>query len=110
MRRLSWIVTIPITLLVVSFALSNRETAELGLWPFDVTVSTPLFVAVLLPFLLGMALGGFVSWALSVPARRQARVRAGRVRALEAEAARLRAKLEAEKPAAESSASPPAIR
>lgn len=47
MRFLSWLVTLPIPVIVVIFALQNREQVELSFWPFDVEIAMPLsFLAV----------------------------------------------------------------
>ncbi len=52
--------------IVVDFALSNRETALIGFWPFIDGLALPVYLALLLPLLLGLALGwlaaGWRSW------------------------------------------------
>ena len=41
MRYLSWIITIPIALVIVSFAVSNRGPVDLALWPLPFEITVP---------------------------------------------------------------------
>jgi uncharacterized integral membrane protein len=72
-RRLSFIITLPITLAVLVFALSNRGPVGLTFWPFDVTIDLPIYLVVLGGLLLGFMLGGFIAWVAGGRVRRQAR-------------------------------------
>ena len=61
MRFLSWLITLPVPVLVMLFALQNREQVELTFWPFDVQIAMPLsFLAV------GLTAIGVVVGVLSV--------------------------------------------
>lgn len=62
-RHLSWLITLPLALLAVSFAVSNRESVELALWPLPFTMAAPLFALVLGIFVLGFVVGGLFAWA-----------------------------------------------
>ncbi|MFM2044070.1 MAG: hypothetical protein RLY86_2646 [Pseudomonadota bacterium] len=62
LRALSWLLTLPLALLVVSFAVSNRDSVALGLWPLPFTVALPAFVLVLGAFVIGFLGGGLVVW------------------------------------------------
>lgn len=62
MRYIAWIVTIPFALLLLSFAISNREVATLGLWPLPFRIDAPLYLVVLLPLLFGVIIGGLAVW------------------------------------------------
>ncbi len=80
MKFLAWFPRILITLIgvilaivVVSFALSNRQRVTLDLWPFELSLGLPLFLMVLLSFLIGFLAGGCVMWISSGAGRRQAR-------------------------------------
>lgn len=73
MRHVSWIITIPLAAVAISFAVSNRETVEVALWPFPATAQISVFIAVLLPALIGFLLGGIVVWLSGGPTRRRAR-------------------------------------
>ena len=72
-KRLSFIVTLPITLVILVFALSNREAVGLTIWPFDVAIDLPIYLLVLGSLLLGFLLGGFITWLTGRRVRRQAR-------------------------------------
>jgi uncharacterized integral membrane protein len=72
-KRLSFIVTLPITLVVLIFALSNREAVGLTFWPFDAIIDLPIYLVVLGGVLLGFLLGGLIAWLAGGRVRRQAR-------------------------------------
>lgn len=76
-RALGAIVTLPLTLLVVVFAISNRHAVAVGLWPFDGTVEMPLYLLALgvlvLGFLSGTAVSGMHTLAARIKARREAK-------------------------------------
>ena len=62
MKRLSVIITAPIAVIVVVFALTNRQIAEVNLWPFGIELATPLYRMVLLSMLVGFLVGAVVMW------------------------------------------------
>ena len=88
MRYLSLVVTIPVTVIVVVFAVNNRALMELDSWPLDGMVTVPVFVAVLAPFILGFLVGGMALWTSTAARRRQARRQRQQLKMLEAEKAR----------------------
>lgn len=92
MRYISWILTIPLTLIVVSFALSNRQPVTLSLWPLPFELQAPLYLAVLVAVLLAFLTGGLVAWLSGHRHRRLARRRALELQALSAELQQLRDK------------------
>ena len=73
MKRLSWIITIPVTLVVVVLALANREVATLRLWPLDLSVEMPMFLVILLALLAGFLIGAAIMWLSGGRYRRRAR-------------------------------------
>jgi uncharacterized integral membrane protein len=81
-RHFSWIVTIPMTVAVVVFALANRHDVVLYFWPFPWTRDLPLFVIVLCCLLIGFLLGAILAWMAGAPRRRRARQTAERARDL----------------------------
>ncbi len=85
MRYLSWIVTLPIALVAVLFAVSNRDGVTLSLWPLPFTLDAPLYLAALLALLAGFLAGGFVVWNSQRRHRRRARRESNRVLFLERE-------------------------
>jgi uncharacterized integral membrane protein len=60
MSRFAWIVTVPITVLIVLFAVSNRQGVTIDLFPFAVTLQAPLFVVVLVSLVLGVVCGAAI--------------------------------------------------
>ena len=85
MKFLSWLIGLPLAVLIVLFALSNRQGVAVGLWPFEEGVVLPVFLAVLLPLLAGFLLGFVTAGARGLKHRRNARIHAKRAAALERE-------------------------
>ena len=56
MKHLSWIITLPVTVLVLVFVLSNREPVQLDFWPLEMTMTAPLYLMLLLSVLFGFLL------------------------------------------------------
>jgi uncharacterized integral membrane protein len=74
-RALTALVTLPLTLVVIAFALSNRGLVPVGLWPFDEQVEMPIYLlglgALLLGFLAGAAMAGFGTLSARLRARQE---------------------------------------
>jgi putative membrane protein len=79
------IIALPILLLLVLFALSNAGPVQLALWPTDLSLQTPLSVAVLVAAGLFFLLGAIVASLGSFGSRGRARRAEKRVQALEEE-------------------------
>ena len=90
MRYVSWIITVPIILLIVLFALSNRETVTLALWPLPFVLDLPVYLAVLVPAAVGFVIGGSVAWASAARARKEVKRRRSQVAELSEEVVRAR--------------------
>lgn len=73
MKYISWIITLPVTVIVVIFAISNLNAIAVGFWPLEGTFSLPLYIAVLTTFLVGFVCGGVVLWFSAGKVRRRAR-------------------------------------
>ncbi len=98
MRILSWLITIPVALIAISFTLTNREPVTLGLWPLPFEISVPVFLVGLMGILLGFLAGGFIAWANQHRNRTRARREARRAERLEQElAAERKARAEADR-------------
>ncbi|HZT50544.1 MAG TPA: lipopolysaccharide assembly protein LapA domain-containing protein [Stellaceae bacterium] len=98
MRLIHWVVTLPVAVVAVLFAVSNRDGVSVTLWPFPVRLDAPLYLVVLLALLLGFLVGELVAWINAGRARRLARERARRIEALERELAATQARLPASPP------------
>ena len=80
-----WFIFLPLAILVVLFMLSNPQSIELRLWPFDLAWTASAAIAVLSIAAVAFLLGSLIAWAAAVPARRRGRAADRRVAALEAE-------------------------
>lgn len=83
MKLFHWLVTAPLTLILVVFAVANREPITLTFWPLPFTLETRLFVVVLLTLLAGFLIGELVAWINGRSWRREARRNAHRIEVLE---------------------------
>jgi uncharacterized integral membrane protein len=73
MRRFAWIVTLPVSVIVIVFAVMNRQPVELDVWPLPWNVSAPLFLLTLGLVLFGFLLGVVVMWFTGGKQRRRLR-------------------------------------
>lgn len=75
MRWLSLLITLPLTLVCLTFAVANRQAVAIDLWPFALAVQTPAFVLVLGTLFLGLICGAglmalpLAGWRLKARAR-----------------------------------------
>jgi uncharacterized integral membrane protein len=91
-KLIHWLVTAPLALVLVVFAVSNRDEVTVTLWPAPrFEMQTQMFLVVLMALFAGFIIGGFVVWIGSLRRRREARQQARRVEMLEREMAGLRA-------------------
>lgn len=93
-RILTWIVAVPIGIVVVALSVANRRPVTVVLDPFRpenpaVAVAVPLFALVLGAFLLGLLAGGLVTWWRQRHHRRAARLGRREMARLEDERDRL---------------------
>jgi uncharacterized integral membrane protein len=72
-KHLSWLVTLPVTLAVVVFAVSNRTPVEIDFFPFPSHPVLPAYLLVLGSLFVGFLIGGAVAWLAGAPHRRRAR-------------------------------------
>jgi uncharacterized integral membrane protein len=109
MRLLAWAVAVPVTLAVVLFTLSNRQTVTLALFPFPSTIDAPVYLVGFAGALVGFLAGGLIAW-LSGRHRWRQRVReAARDRhKAQVETARLKRQLAAAKRPPEAGSTEPA--
>jgi uncharacterized integral membrane protein len=66
-RIVAAIVLVPIAILIIAFAVANRETVTVSFDPFSghepaATVSLPLFALVIALLIFGVLIGGAASW------------------------------------------------
>jgi uncharacterized integral membrane protein len=82
-RILSWIVAAPIVILVVLFAVSNREPITLRLLPFPFDLTIPIWLLTLIELFVGFLLGAIVTWIGDRRRRRETRLLIRRTAELE---------------------------
>jgi|SRR5215475_6756218 len=81
-------------ILLIPFAVSNREPVSLGLWPLPFLVGLPLYLLVLLLLLIGFIIGAATGWLAGRHARRELRRRRRRVEVLERQLVAARSQLD----------------
>lgn len=110
MRIVTGSIAIVLGLIIVLFALSNRESAEWAFWPLAGTLSLPLFLPVLACAFVALLAGGLIAWASGARWRRLARSRGRRVQALEERVRELEERARAEAEPTPPARTPPALR
>lgn len=86
-----FLLVIPVLIVLIAFALSNRQVVQLGLWPTDIMIDAPLSVTILVAAGLFFIVGALMTWGAGVVTASRARHAERTVRQLEAEVRALRA-------------------
>jgi uncharacterized integral membrane protein len=92
-RIITTIIVVPLAVVLIAFAVANRQMVTVSFDPFSVTepaavLTLPLFALIILLLIVGVLIGGAAAWL------RQSRWRSA-ARRLEHEVADLRAKVDA---------------
>jgi lipopolysaccharide assembly protein A len=88
------LIALPLLLLLVLFALSNREPVSLTIWPAtDYKLELPLSLAVIGGMAVAFLAGGLLVWMSALAQRRRARKAEQTVRLLEAQVQELKTRL-----------------
>ncbi|HTJ62420.1 MAG TPA: LapA family protein [Alphaproteobacteria bacterium] len=82
-RILSLVITVPITVLVVLFAVSNLDAVTLRLRPFPFDMTMPIWALTLMVLFVGFILGAIVTWIGDRKRRREAKLLSRKVGELE---------------------------
>jgi len=93
MKRLSWIITLPIMVVVVLFAVANTAPTTINLWPLPWILEPPLYSIVFGGLFVGFLGGGLAAHLSGAKRRRQARAVANKATALAGEVSSLKANL-----------------
>ncbi|MFC7333950.1 lipopolysaccharide assembly protein LapA domain-containing protein [Rhodocista pekingensis] len=83
MRHLTWIITLPVALLALSFSVSNMQTVTILLWPLPWSVELPLYALVLVAMVVSFFAGGLTAWLGGHGQRKAARQQKRRADRLE---------------------------
>jgi hypothetical protein len=99
-RFLTWLLALPIGIVVVALAVANRRLVTLSLDPFRpddpaLSIALPLFLLPLGALILGVVLGGVTVWWRQGAYRKAARAGRREAAKLEAERSRLAAEVAA---------------
>lgn len=100
MPYVTLIITIPLTIFAVLFAISNGDDITLGLWPFDAKYTTPTYLFGLVMLGGGFFLGALFIWLLSQKTRLRLWQESRKTARLEKELDALHAKTKDPAPAA----------
>lgn len=84
------LIALPLLVLLVLFALSNRQPVRFGLWPSDYALELPLSLAMIGAMGVAFLAGGLMVWVSGLSQRRRARRAEETVRLLEAQVQELR--------------------
>jgi uncharacterized integral membrane protein len=87
LKFLRWVLIGLIALILIVFAVANRDTITLTLWPLPIALDAPIYLVVLLTLLVGFLVGELAAWMNGARWRREARRRAKRIEELERELA-----------------------
>jgi putative membrane protein len=93
MKLLFWILVALFAVVLALFAVSNRLSVALGLWPLPFVIELPLYLAILGALLIGFIAGALAAWIAGRHRRRENRRRGHRIAALERELAAREAQL-----------------
>ena len=85
------LLAVPVLIILVAFALSNRQVVQLGLWPTDILIDAPLSITILVASGLFFIVGALMTWGAGVMTASRARQAERTVRQLEAEVRALKA-------------------
>jgi uncharacterized integral membrane protein len=92
MSRFAWILTLPLMVVIVLFAVSNRENVLIDLFPLPSSLTAPLFAVVLMTLVVGIAIGALIEGARGWKTRRALKDANRRADALAESLAALKAK------------------
>jgi hypothetical protein len=97
-RVLTWLLAVPIGVVVVALAVANRRPIVLSLDPFRpdspaFSVAVPVFALIFAALLIGVVLGGLTVWWRQGVNRRLSRARRREIERLQADNERLVAEL-----------------
>jgi uncharacterized integral membrane protein len=82
-KYISWLVAIPVAIVVVLFAVSNRHDITYHLWPLPFEVSVPQYLPTLVALALGIVLGAAGAWFSGGRLRRKSRQQRHEIKAMQ---------------------------
>lgn len=89
MKNRSWLnrfgsklIGLPVAIIIVVFAVSNRQAVTLTFWPLPGDVTMPVYLLSGMVLLVGFALGGIISWIGGGQQRQRVRAAETKARSL----------------------------
>jgi uncharacterized integral membrane protein len=93
MRFVWWAAFIVAAVVLILFAVSNREAVAVRLWPLSDVIEMPLYLVLLGSLLVGFVVGEIVAWVAGLHWRHEARRSRDRIAELERELAAARPRI-----------------
>ena len=89
-KIVSALVLVPLAIVLIAFAVANRQTVVVSLDPFDqanpaLSINLPLFALILIVIIAAVVMGGVAAWLRQSKWRRAARHAQAQVRELRAQ-------------------------
>lgn len=72
-KILSWMITLPLGLIIIVFSIANRAPVEVSIWPLPFTAEIPLYIISLIALVAGVVWGGISAWLAAGYIRKRAR-------------------------------------
>lgn len=94
MNILAWLISIPLAVVIIAFAVANGGAMSVSLDPLPYAVDAPVWALTIGSIFAGFIIGGLIRWLLDYKWRRMARQGRRHVRALEEELSRLQKRLD----------------
>ena len=94
MRILYRAVFLVIAMVLILFAVSNRETVSVGFWPLPFLADVPLYLLCFLSLVIGALIGVATAWMAGHRNRRELTARRRRIEALERELTATQSRIE----------------
>ena len=68
--RFLWLaITVILILLAVTFAASNQRLVDVYLWPLETAITTPLWLSLMISFIVGGIIGALLLWGQALAIR-----------------------------------------
>lgn len=64
-KLIAWLIAIPLAVVVAFFAIANRQSVTIDLWPLPFAMTLPLFIVLLGTVIFGFLIGACVHWIIA---------------------------------------------
>lgn len=102
-KLVTWLIAIPLAVAVAFFAIANRQSVTVDLWPLPYAMTLPLFIIIIATVIFGFLIGVLVHWIIAGRLRLRAIRAERRAEIAERELAHMKAERDVDgKPASDS--------